>query len=270
MRIVFAIARREFSAYFEAPIGWICLFCFVGITGLFFTDAVSALPELVYAMAMSNPYTANIDIFNRVFIPQRFQFVLVLLIFICPAITMRLFSTEYRNGTIEFLLSSPVSSTQIVFGKYIGSLGFLAVLIAGILPQIFILLWMGNASPGVVAGGLIACVLVGAAYIAVGMIAGAFTDEQLLAGILSFCTLLAMLVLTQLDPTGNGTTVTDLEPWDHLKHNLKIIISNASIHGHMSSLIRGSIRLSDLIYFISFITMAIILTSWRIESRRWR
>jgi ABC-2 type transport system permease protein len=267
MSVVLAIARREVDEYFATPLGWICLFCFVGITGLFFADSVELLPELYYATAMANPYAANLDIFNTLFLPSHFQRSILFLIFICPALSMRLFSADYREGSFELLLSSPISSLQIVLGKYFGALGFLCVLLAGTLPQILVLVWMGNADPGVLSGGILALFLVGASYLAVGMLASAFTDEQLLAGMLSFGVLISMLVLHQWDP--GPSAVSELHSGEMVVQWLQIAISGAAIHGHMEDLIRGILRLSDGVYFASFIALAIGITTWRVESRRW-
>jgi ABC-2 type transport system permease protein len=269
MKIILAIARRELEEYFATPLGWVCLFCFMGITGLFFADSVELLPELFYAHAMSNPFAANLDIYNKLFLPSHFQRTIVLLIFICPAVSMRLFSADMREGSFELLLSSPVSSLQIVLGKYLGALGFLSVLLAGTLPQLVILEWMGHPDPAVMGGGLLASLLVGSAYMAVGMVMSAFTHEQLLAGVLSFAILIAMLVLNQWDPSGPESITTDLQTGEQVLHWLKLTLSKASIHGHMRDMIRGVLNLSDLVYFASFLSLAVATASWRIESKRW-
>jgi ABC-2 type transport system permease protein len=269
MKVILAIARREVDEYFATPLGWICLFCFVGITGLFFADSVELLPELHYATAMSNPYAPNLDIFNTLFIPSYFQRSTLFLIFICPAICMRLFSADYREGSFELLLSSPISSLQIVLGKYLGAIGFLCVLLAGTMPQVVVLVWMGNADPGVLAGGILALILVGASYVAVGMLTSAFTEEQILAGVMAFGVLISMLVLEEWAPGDGGQVVSELQTGELVLQWVKQVVSGAAILGHISDLIRGVLRLSDMVFFLSFIALAIGVTTWRVESRRW-
>lgn len=272
MKVIFAIARRELDEYFATPLGWVCLFCFLALSGLFFSDSVEMLPDL-YAIYQANPYAnpfaGNLDIYNKLFIPNHFQLWITLLIFICPAISMRLFSADYRDGSFELLLSSPISSIQIVMGKYLGSIGFLLILIAGTLPQILLLFWMGTPDPGVIGGGIAAIFLVGSAYLAVGMLMSAFTQEQLLAGILAFCLLIAMLLVQQWNPLNGSEIVTDLQPGEKLMVWSKVILSGAAIQGHSGDLVRGILRLQDLVYFTSFIGLMVAIASWRVESRRW-
>ena len=126
MKVIFAIARRELDEYFATPLGWVCLFCFLALSGLF-SDSVEMLPDL-YAIYQANPYAnpfaGNLDIYNKLFIPNHFQLWITLLIFICPAISMRLFSADYRDGSFELLLSSPISSIQIVMGNTWAPLDF--------------------------------------------------------------------------------------------------------------------------------------------------
>ena len=268
MRVVWAIARRELDEYFATPLGWICLFCFLTLSGLFFADAVEMLPDL-YAIYQANPYAGNLDIYNKLFIPNHFQTWITLLIFICPAISMRILSADYREGSFELLLSSPISSLQIVLGKYLGALGFLLTLIAGTLPQVLLMYWMGAPDAGVIAGGVSSIFLVGAAYLAVGLLMSAFTDEQLLAGILAFCVLIGMLLVQQWNPLESSQLVTDLRPGEKLLYWFKVVLAGSAIHGHIGDLVRGVLRLQDLVYFISFIGLSIGIASWRIESRRW-
>jgi len=218
---------------------------------------------------LRNPYAPQQDLFNDLFISGQFQLWTIFLMFICPALSMRLFSADYREGSFELLLASPINSLQIVVGKYLGVLGLLCVLLAGTLPQIMFLYWMGTPDPGLVATGVAGCFLVGAAYLAVGMVASAFTEEQVLAFVITFGVLISMMVIVLWDPEITGETATVLQTGEQLKLMLKTGLSAASVQGHTERLLNGLVHLKDLVFFASFIGLAVGIATWRVESKRW-
>ena len=130
MKGIYAIARRELDSYFATPVGWLCLCGFVAITGFFFALMVTDYTLQSTQQAM-NPYMADQLNVNEYLLPAFFGNWAVILLFLCPAISMRIFSEDYKQRSFELLLSSPVSSTEIVLGKYLGALGFLAVVFFG-------------------------------------------------------------------------------------------------------------------------------------------
>ncbi|RME20712.1 MAG: hypothetical protein D6798_19855 [Deltaproteobacteria bacterium] len=255
MRAILAIARRELDQYFATPMGWLCLCGFVLVTGFFF-----ALMTSDYAMQASqaafDPYSQGQINVNDWLIAPFFGNTAVILLLLCPALSMRLFAEDRRQRSMELLLSSPVSSAQIVLGKYLGALGFLVVMLAATLHYSFILHWLGRPDPGILASNYLATFLMAACFMAVGMLASAFTDNQIVALVVSFGGLLALWVLSWADaiaPSGWGTVLADI-----------------SMLSHLEQLTKGLLHLQDIVYYLSFIGFFVFATWQRVEAWRWQ
>ena len=194
MTAMLAIARRELHAYFATPLGWVALCGFVLLTGFFFTFALYEFDAYLME-AQFSPYMADHVTVNDWLIPAIFGNWAIILLLATPALSMRIFSEDMKQRSFELLLSSPVSPAQIVLGKYVGAMGFLGVLFATTLYQVGVLFWLGSPDPGVLAASYLAMFLLAASCIAVGMLASAFTTNQIIAFIVSFAALLILYLL---------------------------------------------------------------------------
>jgi ABC-2 type transport system permease protein len=254
MKAMLAIARRELDAYFATPLGWVALCGFVLLTGFFFTFALYEFDAYIME-AQFSPYMADHVTVNDWLIPAIFGNWAIILLLATPALSMRIFAEDIKQRSFELLLSSPVSPTQIVLGKYLGLLGFLAVLFATTLYQVAVLYWLGSPDPGVLFASYLAMFLLAASCVAVGMVASAFTTNQIVAFIVSFATLLILYLL------GWVGTVVESGFWHWL--------AKASLLEHLEQLGKGLLHVKDLTYFVLFIGLFLFVTVQRISSFRW-
>jgi len=255
MTSTLAIARRELDAYFDSPLGWLALTGFVFITGLFFALMVSDFSMQSTEIAY-NPYMADQFNMNDYLLPAFFSNWAVILLFICPAISMRMFAEDVQNKSFELLLSSPISSTEIVLGKFLGGLGFVAMMFASTLHYVVIFYWLGSPDPGVLGASYATMFLLAASFIALGMLASAFTVNQVVAFVLTFGSLLGLWVLSWTETIMNNE-------WS-------AFLGALSMLSHLDQLIKGLLHVNDLVYFLSFIFFFLFATQQRIESFRWK
>ena len=185
MRVAWVIARREVGAYFSSPAGWVVLCTYLVLSGVFFVSSVSNYSYESSQLGYS-PWTEQSLNVNDFLVIPWFGNMAVVLLFLCPAITMRLLAEDRRSGAIELLLTSPITTWQIVLGKFLGAVGFVAVLLAGTLPCTALLFWLGDPDPGVVAAGYVTEILLSGALLAAGLLASAFTRSQVTALVASF------------------------------------------------------------------------------------
>ncbi|MDP6932884.1 MAG: ABC transporter permease, partial [Myxococcota bacterium] len=195
MKPVVAIARRELESYLAGPLGWLCLFGFVGVTGLFFALILTEynIQAASAPMYMGMEDGPNLD---EWVVQPFFANTGVILLLLCPALSMRLFAEDRRQRSLELLMSSPLRTSQIVLGKYLGALGFLGVLLGATLHYALILVFLGEPDVGILASCYASTFLLSAAFLAVGMLTSAFTENQVVALVLGFGLLMVLWVLT--------------------------------------------------------------------------
>ncbi len=184
-----------------------------------------------------------------------------LYLFLIPAITMRLFAEEKKSGTIELLLTRPLTEWQIVFAKYFAA--FLLIVFS-LLPTLLFYMCIyvlsapaGNVDSGAVAGSYIGLLLLGSGFAAIGVFASSLTDNQVVSFItaLVFCFVCFTGFETLSNVTGNAA--------------VSRFIYSLGISSHYASMSRGVIDSRDVIYFLSLITVFLLLTKLKTESRKW-
>lgn len=255
MSTILAIARRELDQYFATPMGWLFLCGFVFVTGGYFTAVTSWYGKQALEAAF-NPYGGGgVDIHDTI-MPELFGFMTTILLFLIPAVSMRLFAEDKRQRSFELLLSSPITSTQIVLGKYLGALGFVAVLLASTLHYVVVLDWLSTPDFGVVLANYLSLLLVSAAFLAVGMFMSSFTENQIVALGLGFGFLLLLWVLSILSVLSEASWATALSYLSFLSHNEKIS--------------KGELHVEDVVFFASFIGFFLFATHQRVEAYRWQ
>lgn len=255
MRRVLAIASRELEAYFATAIGWLCLGGFVFLTGFVFAWIVSAYADQA-TRAMMNPYGGGGVNVNEQVLPEFFGTTAVILLLMSPALSMRLFAEDVKQRSMELLLSSPLSSFEIVAGKYLGALGFLSVMLLGTLHYMAILTWLTKPDPMVIVTNYLGTFLLAAAFLAVGMLTSAFTSSQLIALVLSFGTLLMLWFLSGIGSLLPGTAGE--------------VLGYLSVLSHLEELSRGLVHVKDIVYYLSFIGFFVFATHQRVEAMRWQ
>jgi ABC-2 type transport system permease protein len=246
------IAVREFRATFSNPVGWLVLCGFLALTGVFWYAQldfyVTESANLVF-----NPYGAPTMTISGHLLGPFFGNTLVVVLMVMPALTMRLFAEEIRQRTLELLLTSPVSTLEIVLGKFVGALGFVALMLAATsYAPLSLMAWTESLDWGVIGGGYLALFLLSAALVSLGMFASSITNSQMVALVLAFSGSLALYVLSWL---GDGP-----DAWQ----------AQLSVGSHVEDLLRGAIRASDLTYYGAFVGFFLFATHQRLESFRWR
>lgn len=232
-----AVARREYASLFRIPLGWIVMALFLFLTGF------------TFRMTLRPGEPASLRGF--------FDLTWLLLAVICPAISMRLFSEEIRNGTIEPLLTSPITEASLVVGKFMGAVFFLATLLLPTVAYVIVLMALSNPDPGPMLAGYLGVFLLGMFYLSIGTLASALTASQPLAflGTL-FAFVLAKILAAVLSP------LTD-EP-------LRSILYSLGFDVRIHDFARGLIDTGHIVFFVAASGWFLAVAAIVLESRRWR
>jgi ABC-2 type transport system permease protein len=257
MRNTLVIAGKELEGYFVQPVAYVVLTVFLLLGGWFFFALLRQFDEMVQLVQMmGNPQTLEqMNLNTRVIDPLLHDLSIVLVI-VMPALTMRIFAEEKRAGTYELLLTAPVRTGEIVAGKFIAAAVFTLIMIslAWIFPMI--LLIFGDPEVGVMFAGYLGLALLAITFVAVGLFTSSLTQNQIIAAISSFGLLILLFVISWPAEAGGGVV------WSLLKY--------LSLPEHFSTMTRGVIDTSDIVFFLSVILVALFLTQRSVESARWR
>jgi ABC-2 type transport system permease protein len=228
------IFKREFKAYFLTPIGYIVIVIFLLVSGWFF---------------FSSFFLAG-----RADLRGFFALLPVILSFAVPAITMRLFSEEFRSGSYEILLTLPVTAFNILMGKFLASLAFVVIMILPTLSYPLFITFLGELDWGPVAGGYIGAAFLAASYCAIGLFASSLTRNQIVAFIIAAA---VCFLLTILD----GMLF-------FIPRGLVRVLQFVSSSYHFQNISKGILDSRDLIYFVSVCFLALFGTHAVIEARK--
>jgi ABC-2 type transport system permease protein len=239
MTRVRAIATRELRAYFDSPIAYVFLAVFVGAALFTFFNAQTF-------------FSRGIADLRGLFGPLPF-----LMILLVPALTMRLWAEEQKQGTLEVLLTLPVRDHELVAGKFLASWVLLASGLALTLVLPVTVAFLGRLDFGPVLGGYIGALLLGAAYLAVGQFLSASTENQILAFILALVVCLALY--------GIGTEAFTGLFADRTAAALRAVGTGS----RFQSIARGVIDLRDLVYYASLTLFFLVASVNAVRARRW-
>lgn len=238
MRALLAIASREYASFFRLPLGWIVVALFVCLSSLFFVQR---------ALIPGSPASMR-DFFTIWW---------GLLLFLAPAVSMRLFSEELRSGTIETALTAPVPEASLVTGKYLASVAFLITMLIPSAVYVGVLEWLSRPDYGPILSGYLGLLLLGMLYLAVGLAASALTGSQTLAFL---GTLFALLLLDFLP----GLIAPRLpEPIARVLYTFSPSVRAADFY-------RGLIDTAHITFFLLVSVWFLALAAVALQSRRWR
>jgi len=238
MRRALTIAMREYSSFFRLPLGWVVIALFMCLSAVFFTQRT---------LVPGNPAEMR-DFFGVWW---------GLLLFVSPAISMRLISDELRSGTIEPMLTSPVGEWTIILGKYIAACCFLVTMMLPTLAFVAVIAWLSQPDFGAIGTGYLGLLMLGMLYLAVGTLASTLTSSQTLA----FLGTLFVLLVLDLAPARLAAQAP--EPWSGLLFKLSPSI-------RVADFARGLIDTSTVAFFLLGSFWFIALASVVLQSRRWR
>ena len=231
-----AVYRREMGAFFSSSIAYIFLAVFYFFSGFFF-----------YTSCLSASTTDMSGAFSSVFI---------IIIFLIPIMTMKLFSEEKKQKTEQGLLTAPVSLTGIVCGKYFSALTLYSIGIAIFFVYALILEYFGNVEWSVVIGNFIGLFMLGAAFISVTLFISALTENQVIAAIGGF---LSLMLLYMIDVIGKSVPIEFVSN----------ILVKLSVYSRYYEFTTGIFNLASGLYFISIAVIFNFLTVRTFEKRRW-
>lgn len=245
MNGILATFNRELRAYFLSPLAYVLLVFFLLVNGFAFAIIVS------YMSRPDVPPGRPFDFFFGGFL---FWFVLL---FWIPVITMRLIAEERRSGSIESLMTAPVSEAQVVGGKYLAALTFYAFLWAPtLLYAVAIDVW-SDVDWGILAAGYLGTLLIGALFLSIGTLASALAKNQIVAAVIAFAVLLLVLCLAFLP----GLVTS--EP-------LRELLSYVSVLDHMDDFSRGIVDTRRLVFYVSSILFFLYASAQALADRKWR
>lgn len=256
MKNLLTITKKELKIFLYSPIAYILTAFFLLVSGYFFYNIVVWVNGQA-ARSMQSPYGAppKIDI-NRMIYEPFFNNIAIVLMFLLPLLTMRLFADEKKMRTEEMLLTSPTPVSSLILGKYLASLIiYLIVLILTGTLSIFVFL-NGNPFLTPILTGYLGIFLMGAVFLAIGLFASSLTENQVIAAVISFSTILLIWIIAWVGE-GAGS-------------NWKDILTYLSFFSHFQNMTKGVVDTQDIIYYVSFISLGLYLSYVIFEFRKWR
>lgn len=249
------IYKRELSSFFISPIAYIVMAVFMVVTGMIFYSNVSFYAQ-ASAMSLQDPRFGQLNL-GEDFIRPLFDNICVILLFMVPALTMRLFSEEKRSGTIELLMSYPIRDTEIIMGKFVACLSFLVIMTFLTSCYPIFLYFTGDPELGPFLSASLGFFLMGSVFISIGLFASAMTENQIIAALVAFG---LNLVLWIVGWTGGGQDGSITSK----------ILEYVSIVEHYGPLAQGIINSQDIVYFLSMCALFLFLTNRVLLSRKLR
>lgn len=237
MRNVTALTKRELVAYFLSPMAYVVLTAFLLLSGYVFYSAVTRTHQAAIAPLI--------------------EFLFLLLLLISPLLTMRLFADEFQSGTIETLMTAPVTTAEVVLSKYLAALFFLLVLLVPTMLHAAVLFTLGEPDGGLVVASYLGVFLLGSFFLAAGMVASACVRAQISAAVVTLVALLGLLVLPMLVPQSST---------DSFSEALRYLCYTP----HFEEFTKGIVDTRDVVYFLLANVFCVFLTMVVVTVRRWR
>jgi len=234
MKQIVNIMRKELSSYFVSPIAYIVIAIFLVVTGWFFFS--------------------TFFLYNQASMRGFFSLLPVILSFVIPAVTMKLFSEEFNRGSFEMLMTLPVNRLEVIMGKFLAAMGFAMAMLLPTVVYAITISGLGELDPGPVIGGYIGAILLGGLFSAVGLFASSLTRNQIIAFIIAMA---ICFFLTMID-----------KMLFFLPQGILGIMSYLGADFHFRNIARGVLDSRDLIYFVSMTFIALYGTSLVIQKRK--
>lgn len=242
---MFAVLKKEINLFFASPIGYLVIGLFLVVNGLFLWVFKGEYNILDSGFASLEPF---------------FTLAPWIFLFLIPAITMKSFSEEIRQGTLELLLTKPLSTIQLVLGKYFGALTLILLALLPTLLYVVAIYYLGsiegNLDSGVITGSYFGLIFLGACYAAIGIFASILSPNQIVSFILAiflcFIAYFAFEALANLNIFGTGA----------------FGLEDLGLNAHYESISRGIIDTRDIIYFLSFIFFFLALTNLSLTNKK--
>jgi ABC-2 type transport system permease protein len=254
MGAVLTIAKREIKSGLFSPKSAIIFFFYIVFIGFFFYTFTSSFIEMQSrAPSMGGQAPTLEQLFTALLYNAHFLF-----IFIIPALTMGTFAEEKRSQTIRLLQTAPITATQIVLGKYLGSLAVMVCLLIASAAYPLFLIQYGNPDLGVILSSYLGLLLLVSAYLSACLWISSLTKNQFVALIFSIMLIFLLMLINWLAPNLSGS--------DFMQSTLKYLASTE----HLDVFLKGMITVGDVAYFLVFTGLFLFFTNIVIDSERWR
>lgn len=255
MRGWYAVFCKETANFFVSPIAYAVIAVFLLVSGFFFWANMSLL-SVVSIQAAGNPaFAERINVTDFVVRPL-IQNMSIILLFVIPLLSMRLFSEEKRSGNIELLLTYPITDTGVIAGKFLAAMIVVVVMLAGTFSMPLLMFSVSDPDPGQILTGYLGMLLMAAAFMALGMFISSMTENQIVAAAVSFAVALLFWVMSWSSSLAGDTLAT--------------IIRQLTVLEHLESFQKGVLSLSDISFFVLFTAFCLFLTLRTLETFRWR
>lgn len=240
MKNVSAIFAREIKTYFVSPIAYVALIVFVLLTGYFFAAYFN------WASRYQGEASMRVILQNMS----------ITMLFLAPLITMRLFAEEKRQGTIEILMTSPVTDTEVVLGKFLASFALYIIMLAlTFLCPLFLIIY-GNPDMAPMSIGYLGLLLLGAAFLSVGTVTSAISKNQIVAALICFVLLLGLWVIGWMSSAVGA--------------KMGQFLSFISLVEHFDDFAKGILDTKHVVYYLSFVIFCLFLAVKSVESAKWK
>jgi ABC-2 type transport system permease protein len=253
MTNILAIIRKEWRGYFASPVGYVVIGMYAIVFGYFYTVGLSwFIRQSMQGPQMGGgPMNINQQMIRYVFLNST-----VIFLFVVPLITMRTYAEEKRSGTIELLMTSPITDLQIVTGKFFGAMSLYVAMLGITAIHIAVLFFYGSPEWKPILTGYLGLLLLGGCFVSVGLFFSSLTKNQIVAGMFTFAVLLLLWVIDWVGSFAGPT--------------LEKLTTYLSLTGHVEDFLRGVVDSQHVVYYLSFITFGLFLTAKAVDSERWR
>ena len=255
MKSVWTIAKKELKTFLFSPIAYILTAFFLLVSGFFFYNILAWANDQTMRMMQSGYGMERLNINQMLFQPF-FNNMTIILMFLLPMLTMRLFADEKKMRTEELLLTSPLRLSSIIIGKYLAALIIYAIILLLTATFAVFVFAYGNPEPAPLLTGYLGLFLLGAVFIAIGLFASALTENQVIAAVIAFSTIILIWVISWVGENGPGA-------W-------KGILTYLSFFSHFKNMVTGVIDTQDIVYYLTFVFLSLYLTRSVFEFRKWR
>jgi ABC-2 type transport system permease protein len=256
MRNYLTIVGKELRTMFVSPIAYVVLAVFFGVSGYFFYVIMSFYVQQASMRQFgASPFPMDVP---TMVVESYLGIISTILLFLLPMITMGVFAEERKRGTIELLLTSPLTHLQLILGKFSGAFIFLLVMFVPAVLNILLIVTYTDPAPPILPYlvGLLGALLLGGALLAVGLFVSSLTENQIVAAAATFGVFIILWVLDA--SAGPSTTV--------LNETLRYL----SVLNHYEDFTKGIFDTQHLVFYLSFMVFGLFLTSLALDSDRWR
>jgi len=236
LRNVLTLFRRELNASFLSPMAYVAATFFLFISGLFFYKILEVTREVTLRYALDS--------------------VSFFLMCVTPLVTMRLLAEERKSGTMETLMTAPVTDVQVVLGKFLGAMGFIVAILAPTGVYVVALSFVGEPDYGAIISAYLGMLLMGALFVSIGLFVSSLTSNQIVAAIVTFISLICLWIAGGFSIGTSG--------------HLNAFLDYVGLLNHLQAFSKGIIDTRDVVYYLTLTAYFLFLSVRSLETRKWR